>query len=180
MKIKGLEEKIKQTVGRIPILEEDNQKKLNQISRLEAEITTKTNRIAQLDKLFKGTAVIFQKQHNYVDHLKQQLEKEKNEKGISQEQAQHLQEDIKRLNQQKQELDDRIKELEGEETKSKEARDKELADLRQERDSLKTDYDKFLSDIDNKLDVAIKTVSGTSKQEEIIKKAKYFVDNLKK
>ncbi|CAI2193738.1 2734_t:CDS:2 [Funneliformis geosporum] len=72
------------------------------LTNLQEEITEKTNRIAQLDKLFKGTAKIFSKQHNFVDHLKEKLKKEQTEKGISEEKSKHLQADIEQLDQQKQ------------------------------------------------------------------------------
>src|SRR2546430_2507326 len=111
---------------------------LNKLDRIEQnlnnqaeEITLKDNRNIQLHKLFQGTAKIFSKQHNFVDELKKGLEKEKQEKGISEEKAQHLQEDIQRLDNEKKELDKRIKELEDTNEESKKARDKELQEAKE-------------------------------------------------
>jgi chromosome segregation ATPase len=94
-------------------------------------ITEKSNQITQLYKLFQGTAGIFQKQHNYVDKLKKNLEEEAKDKNLSQEKAKHLEEDIQRLDQQKKELEEKIKELEKGEKESKEIRDKELNELKE-------------------------------------------------
>jgi chromosome segregation ATPase len=96
------------------------------IAKLNQKITEKDDKIAGLYKLFQGTANIFNKQHNYVDQLKKQLEKEAQEKGTTQEQAQHLQEDIKRLDGEKSELETVIQQLQEAETKTKEERDQEL------------------------------------------------------
>jgi nucleoid-associated protein YejK len=63
------------------------------IREQKKEITEKDDRNAQLHKLFQGTAKIFSKQHNFVDQLKQQLEQEIKEKGISEEKAKHLAKD---------------------------------------------------------------------------------------
>src|SRR6185312_6410998 len=129
MKIKGLETTIKQTIydfkerknylenaletsnNEIISLNKDIEKKDRQIKTYNEVIDSKNNRLLQLEKLFQGTAKIFTRQHNYVDHLKEQLEKEKEEKGISQEQVNHLQTDMERLDKEKQELAERIKEL---------------------------------------------------------------------
>ena len=97
---------------------------------LEEQIKDKNDRLAQLEKLFRGNAFIFQKQINFVGHLKEKIEKEQQEKGISTEKAQHLEQDIKNLNQQKEELDKRIKEFEEAEKKSKDEKDREIADLK--------------------------------------------------
>lgn len=105
---------------------------------LEAKIAEKDNRNAQLHELFKGTANIFNKQHNYVDKLKEELKKEQQEKGISEEKQKHLQEDIKRLDQEKEELNNRIKELESADGESKKVRDEELKDLKEKIKTLTT------------------------------------------
>ncbi|CAG8437554.1 6963_t:CDS:2 [Ambispora leptoticha] len=107
-----------------------NSKNRYKLERNEArtELEEKNNRLFQLEKLFKGTANIFNKQHNYVEQLKNKLEQEISDKNISQEQAQHLQEDITSLETQKQELEQRITELQQAEQNNKTLRDKELAD----------------------------------------------------
>lgn len=56
---------------------EDALKKLDEI---DASFEKKDNRLLQLEKLFQGTAKIFQKQHNFVDQLKQKIELEQAEK----------------------------------------------------------------------------------------------------
>jgi chromosome segregation ATPase len=75
------------------------------------EIAEKDNRNAQLHELFKGTANIFNKQHNYVDKLKEELEKEKTEKGISEEQIKHLEKDVEIYLNWKNELQENEKKL---------------------------------------------------------------------
>ena len=94
------------------------------------EITNKDNRIAQLEKLFQGTAKVFSKQHNYVNKLKEQLQKELEDKNISEEKSQHLQEDIERLEKEWSEMDNRLAELEEERAKSSDVRDLELQELK--------------------------------------------------
>jgi len=123
-------------------LEEVEQLIYKEREGVKKTITEKTNRIAQLDKLFKGTATIFQKQHNFVDHLKEKLKKEQTEKGISEEKAKHLQTDISQLDQQKEELGQRIKELEQEEIKSKAARDKKIEELKAKNNNLTMEREK--------------------------------------
>ncbi|CAI2162574.1 17836_t:CDS:10 [Funneliformis geosporum] len=112
-----------------------------QIEQLNQEITQKDDRIAQLHELFQGTAKIFSKQHNFVDHLKTKLQKEQKEKGISEEKSQHLQADIEQLDQQKKELGQRIKELEKEKKNSKAIRDKEIKELKEKVSEFKEQLD---------------------------------------
>jgi chromosome segregation ATPase len=97
------------------------------IANLNKKNSEKDDKIAGLYKLFQGTADIFNKQHNYVDQLKKQLEQESQATGTSQEQVQHLQKDIQRLDQEKVELETVIQELQDAETKIKGERDQELA-----------------------------------------------------
>jgi chromosome segregation ATPase len=96
------------------------------IKDLQAEITKKNDKIAGLYKLFEKSGQLFKKQHNFVDQLKKDLQKESKDKNLSQEQAQHLQEDVKRLDGEKSELENRIKELQAAQTKTKDERDLEL------------------------------------------------------
>ncbi len=112
-------------------LEEVEQLIYKEREAVKKVITEKSNQITQLYKLFQGTAGIFQKQHNYVDKLKKNLEEEAKDKNLSQEKAKHLEEDIQRLDQQKKELEEKIKELEKGEKESKEIRDKELNELKE-------------------------------------------------
>ena len=51
-----------------------------ELLRQSEEITEKDNRNAKLRELFHGTAKIFNKQHNFVDQLKEKIQKEQQEK----------------------------------------------------------------------------------------------------
>ncbi|CAH1758780.1 1480_t:CDS:1 [Entrophospora sp. SA101] len=129
----------------------DRKKYKDERDQARLEITEKDDRIAQLEKLFHGTAKIFSKQHNYVDQLKERLEQEKQNKGISPEQMDHLQADIKRLDEEKQQLTERIEELEDKEKFLKEFRDKELTELRKEKLTISDNYEKLRTDINDVL-----------------------------
>ena len=146
-----------------------SEQKDQQISEAQAEITKKDNRNAQLHKLFQGTANIFNKQHNYVDKLKEQLKLEQQEKGISQEKAQHLEEDIKRLDGEKQELAQRIKELEVGESESKKIRDKELEEtkkVQQQKEQTITQLTEKLSQVQEDYDKRIEQLESEQKENE--------------
>ena len=113
---------------------EDALKKLDSIEQnlnyQAEEIAQKDNRLFQFSKLIKGQENIFQKQYQNIFELKEKLQKEIEDKNISQEQVEHLREDINRLDQEKQELDKQVKELEDAEGEIKKARDKEIQELK--------------------------------------------------
>ena len=115
-----------------------------EINKLRAENTKKDDRIIQLEKQFKGMIVVLKRQENYIDHQKEQLETESKEKGISQDQAKHLQEDITRLDKEKEELTKQIKELTDLDAESRKLRDKELEELKEKA----TDYEKTLKELE--------------------------------
>jgi len=114
------------------------------------EVTQKDNRIFQLEKLFRGNALVFQKQLNYTENLKTQLEKEKNEKNITQDQANHLQRDIERLEDEKKELNQRIKELGDNSDEIKKERDRELQEAKDQVSTLTTQLNNTIN-IDNQV-----------------------------
>lgn len=103
---------------------------------LEEELTQKNDRIAQLDQLFKGSALILQKQVNNIDKIKNHLETEKNKSGAIKEFVEHLKENIGRLGSEKSELEAKISELGKESTQNQTIRDRELADLKREKKDL--------------------------------------------
>ena len=166
MKIQGLEERIKQTLSHnkqeiqsktrtISDLEKENERNINKINRLEKEITFKNDRISQLDQIVEGSKQIFAKQNGIITALRAELQKEKSATGISIEYNRHLEKDIKRLDNEKQELDNRIKELEEQEQNSSGIRDEELNKLREEKQELSGNYDKLYTDTLNILKVAV-------------------------
>jgi len=150
MKIKGLETTIKQTIydfkerknyletlnNDIISLKKDIEKKDRQIKTYNEVINSKNNRLLQLDQILKGSAKIFADQAKFTATLRDKLSKEKSATGISIEYNRHLEKDIKRLDEEKQELETRIKELENLDEDSKKLRDQELADLRQQKTEL--------------------------------------------
>ena len=111
-----------------------------QKEKYQNEVTEKDNRNAQLHKLFQGTAKIFNQQHDYVDKLKKELEKESENKNLSQDEIKHLKKDVNLFRNWKDDLLKVINELEAAKKESEEIKDKEMNDL-------KENYNKSLRDI---------------------------------
>ena len=164
MKIKGLETTIKQTIydfkerknyletlnNDIISLKKDIEKKDRQIKTYNEVINSKNNRLLQLDQILKGSAKIFADQAKFTATLRDKLSKEKSATGISIEYNRHLEKDIKRLDEEKQELETRIKELENLDEDSKKLRDQELAELRTKLNTLAKSFQEA-QDIDQQI-----------------------------
>ncbi|CAG8668166.1 6938_t:CDS:1, partial [Paraglomus brasilianum] len=101
-------------------------------------------------QILKGSAKIFADQAKFTATLRDKLSKEKSATGISIEYNRHLEKDIKRLDEEKQELETRIKELENLDEDSKELRDQELAELRTKLDTLAKSFQEA-QDIDQQV-----------------------------
>jgi len=122
---------------------EEDQKTLKQLqeekaknSQLEAELNAKDQRLAQLDRIIKGSVFIFQKQQVVIDQLTSKLKKEITKNVGNADYQQHLQVDLLRLAEERKELTKRLKEFSEEEQKSKNIRDQQISDLRQEKAQL--------------------------------------------
>jgi len=164
MRIKGLETTIKQTIydfkerknyletlnNDIISLKKDIEKKDRQIKTYNEVINSKNNRLLQLDQILKGSAKIFADQAKFTATLRDKLSKEKSATGISIEYNRHLEKDIKRLDEEKQELETRIKELENLDEDSKKLRDQELAELRTKLNTLAKSFQEA-QDIDQQI-----------------------------
>lgn len=119
---------------RIENISQDREFWKKEWSSYREDLVAKNDRLVQLDAVLKGSALIFQKQQQVIDQLTQQLESEQIKGRGNKDYQTHLKTDIQRLAKERGELSRRIKELEVEEDKNKKLRDKELDDLKKERD----------------------------------------------
>jgi chromosome segregation ATPase len=188
MKIQGLENKIRQTLtgfkqnikskeGVIAILENDNQLNLSKLKRLEKEMTYKDDRLLRLDKIIQASALIFQNRLQLITDLKVQLQKEKNKVGASKEYSDHLNGDIDNLEEQKKELTAKIQELEQASQTNSELRDKELKELREEKQRL-TEWKEKVSEIIRASLVSVIYPSDASDDDNLLIQAEYTVSQL--
>ena len=163
MKIKGLEEKIKDFKDRknylettldtlnntITSLNKDIEKKDRQIKTYNEVIDSKNNELLQAQKVMEAMTVLNHGLKGDIEKLKDKLQGAI-DKGIevgltAKEHEKHLLNDITLYFNWIKDLDKNLKELEAEKQKKEGLRDQELADLRQERDNLQIELHKELS-----------------------------------
>jgi len=183
MKIKGLEEKIKDFKDRKNYLETTLDTLNNKIISLNKDIENKDGQIKKQTELIKNSLAFLEEQEKKIKEQEALLNKEKKDAQTQTDPYvdEHLKADIERLKKWNNDLYNNIYDLKNQAQSDKEIRDQELTNLRQQKTELEDKHNQFIANVIEKMEGEGQKLfpEGTSDEEMAFGNLKWIIRELK-